>query len=215
MIPPGYITLPELLDIIEACIDDDDLYVLQAPPIERPRRLAAINGLAEALSEDFGSVDAYVMRGGKPCTVSTNDMRQLIENGWLVWVESGRVNYEATKRMHQAWNEPADDPITEHYHGCQLLVNEHSLRGHWKPQVRLEPAKTGAPGRPSSMDLVITEFLARLRRGETAPSRAEEAAALARWLGDKHPNMPPCTTKTIRNRLPPSFQPRSGCKEGV
>jgi hypothetical protein len=65
MIPPGYITLPESLDIIEACIDDDDLYVLQAPPIERPRRLAAINGLAEALSEDFCSVDAYVMRGGK------------------------------------------------------------------------------------------------------------------------------------------------------
>jgi hypothetical protein len=211
MIPPGYITLPEALDIIESCVDDDDLHVLQAPPVESKRRLrwAAVHGLAEALSEHFGGIYAYVMRGGKPCTVSTNDMRQLIENAWWAWIESGRVDFEAVRRLHEDWDEPPDDPITEYYHGSQLLVHEHSVKMHWEPQARPEPTKTGAPGRPSSMDLVITEFLARLRRGETATSRKEEADALAQWLAVKHPNMPACSAKTIRNKLPPSFQPRA------
>jgi len=217
MIPPGYITLPEALDIIQTCIDDDDLHVINAPPveIERRHRLAARIGLAEALCEIFGGIYAYVMQGGKPCVVSTDDIRQLIENEWWVWIESGRVSVEDVKRVHRDWKEPTDDPITAHYDGCQLLVRERSIREHWNPQARPQTIKTGSPGRPSSMDLVITEFLARLRRGETAASRAEEAASLARWLEDKHPNMPPCTAKTIRNRLPASFQPRNGNKESV
>ena len=47
MIPPGYITLPEALEIIQACIDDDDLHVLQGPPSPRCRRWAAIKGLGD------------------------------------------------------------------------------------------------------------------------------------------------------------------------
>lgn len=49
MIPPGYLTLPEALDIIQACIDDDDLHVLQGPPDPRSRRWAAIQGLADEI----------------------------------------------------------------------------------------------------------------------------------------------------------------------
>jgi hypothetical protein len=66
--------------------------------------------------------------------------------------------------------------------------------------------ETGAPGRPTSMQLVRLEFDARSERGETAPSITLEAAALADWLNRTHRDAPPLKAKTIKNNLAEAYR---------
>jgi hypothetical protein len=141
--------------------------------------------------------------------VRQKDAQKLVEEGWLSWIERGRVSADACATGDQFFG-AKDRPTTEHYDGAQLLVEESQVRSYWKPQVRPELPKTGAPGRPSSMDLVLREFAQRLLRGDTASSRSDESKELARWLAEKHPDMPRCGAKAIMNKLPASFQPRNG-----
>jgi hypothetical protein len=61
--------------------------------------------------------------------------------------------------------------------------------------------QTGAPGRPTSMHLVEAEHRARWNRGEAETSIGAEANILSVWLQNNHPDAPPLTAKTIRNRL--------------
>jgi hypothetical protein len=69
---------------------------------------------------------------------------------------------------------------------------------------------TGAPGRRSSMHLILAEHERRVIDGEASKvSRQHEATTLEQWLKRTHPNMPPATAKTIRGRLPKEFQPAS------
>ena len=69
------------------------------------------------------------------------------------------------------------------------------------------PQKTGAPGRPSSMGIVLAEFERRRLGKACESSREAEANALAAWLRRTHPTLPPLTAKSIRNKLPTDFQP--------
>jgi len=68
------------------------------------------------------------------------------------------------------------------------------------------PSRTGAPGRPTSMHLVETEFRARCARNEVEASLAKEADLLAAWLSNEHPSSPRLTTKTIKNRLRDAYR---------
>ena len=179
--------------------------MLQGPPSNRTRRWAAIKGLAHEISNPVSILDLYVMKGGKPSRVRTDTAKELIREGWHRWIEGGRVNVDVFR------NASVPIPVvTEDYHGCQILVEESCVRFYWKHQARVEPLKTGSPGRPSSMDLVMKEFASRMVRHQTASSRSAESEELARWLADTHPEMPGCSAKTIMNKLPPSFQPRNG-----
>jgi len=63
------------------------------------------------------------------------------------------------------------------------------------------PEWTGAPGRPTSMQLVTVEYHARWERGDVLDSIGEEAEALSRWLTNTHPTAPKLTAKTIANNL--------------
>lgn len=60
---------------------------------------------------------------------------------------------------------------------------------------------TGAPGRPTSMQLVELEHSSRWDRGEASKRIGAEAKELAHWLMETHPNAPWLTVKTIANRL--------------
>lgn len=72
---------------------------------------------------------------------------------------------------------------------------------------------TGAPGRPTSMQLVRLEFEARNRRGHTAQSITLEAAALSEWLLKAHPRAPPLTPKTIKNNLAEDYRRLDGTRK--
>lgn len=60
---------------------------------------------------------------------------------------------------------------------------------------------TGAPGRPTSMNLVHPEHQRRLDTGEAERTLSAEAAALAAWLKKAYPSAPSLTAKTIENKI--------------
>jgi hypothetical protein len=61
--------------------------------------------------------------------------------------------------------------------------------------------RTGAPGRPTSMQLVVREHAARWERGDALESIVAESEVLSRWLRETHPAAPKLSPKTIRNNL--------------
>jgi hypothetical protein len=61
--------------------------------------------------------------------------------------------------------------------------------------------RTGAPGRPTSIQLVEAEHRARWDRGEALESIVAESEILEKWLKRIHPTAPQLTNKTIRNNL--------------
>jgi hypothetical protein len=72
---------------------------------------------------------------------------------------------------------------------------------------------TGAPGRPTSMQLVKQEFEARYERGDVSATISLEADALAEWLLKSHPGAPSLKPKTIKNQLAQLFRSRSGAQK--
>jgi hypothetical protein len=108
------------------------------------------------------------------------------------------------------WREGVDDSLKDRsgYQWRRLMVLKSEVLRYWPFSTETQsPAqtvfRTGAPGRPTSMFLVETEFLARLKRGETLPWIGEESEILCAWLKKTHRNYPPLTARTIENRLRP------------
>lgn len=77
---------------------------------------------------------------------------------------------------------------------AQLVVDLHD-------QSRADVTKSGAPGRPSSMNLVLSEYQRRREAHTVESSARAEAKALETWLKSNHPKHPCLTEKTIRNKL--------------
>jgi hypothetical protein len=66
----------------------------------------------------------------------------------------------------------------------------------------------GCQGRPSVMHIVLAEHARRSAAGEcSTKSRSDEAAQLLAWLIESYPIIDAPTAGTIRNNLPPSYQP--------
>jgi hypothetical protein len=61
--------------------------------------------------------------------------------------------------------------------------------------------RSGAPGRPSSMDIVRNEHKSRCECGAASRSVTEESKFLAQWLKTSHPDTPQPTAKTIKNKI--------------
>ena len=112
------------------------------------------------------------------------------------------------------WRKGHDDSL-QNRHGCQwgrLMVLKSDVAKFWpfdEAAGVVYPQRSGAPGRPTSMHLVETEFDARCARSEVASSLAEEARYLADWLRSAHPNAPPLTDKTIKNNLRAAYRQRN------
>jgi hypothetical protein len=68
-----------------------------------------------------------------------------------------------------------------------------------RDQARIEG--TGAPGRPSSMHLLLDEAKRRLAEGKLVGTQEEEAKSLLAWLATNHPEAPRPGLKTITNKL--------------
>jgi len=75
------------------------------------------------------------------------------------------------------------------------------------PEDPHEPARTGAPGRPSSMHLVVAEFERRCGNSEVIWSSVKaEAEYLAAWFKKNHPGSPRLTARTIENKIRPEYR---------
>ena len=73
-----------------------------------------------------------------------------------------------------------------------------------------EAYRTGAPGRPTPMQVIKDELEARHGRGETCGTLTGEAEALSKWLAAEHPKALQVTQKTIKNQLRSSFRKLNG-----
>lgn len=56
-----------------------------------------------------------------------------------------------------------------------------------KPMLNEQIYSTGAPGRPTSKSLVLTEMQARINSARIEPVLKDEAEALSKWLRENHP----------------------------
>lgn len=78
-----------------------------------------------------------------------------------------------------------------------------------KPAVQTAIYKSGAPGRPSSMHLIVAELKRCWDAGERHTKRgrdenvAEWARALVAWLNDKHPDAASVYSKSVANFIGP------------
>lgn len=73
--------------------------------------------------------------------------------------------------------------------------------------------RSGAPGRPTSMQFVLIEFDRRLAAGLVEDSITREAEALAGWLKSAQPYAPQLTAKTIKNRIGSQFRARKNAQK--
>jgi len=87
--------------------------------------------------------------------------------------------------------------------GLRLFKTEpHTQRQAELPAAgEVEMMRTGAPGRPSVMHLVVSEFDRRAKARRIEPTVAAQAKVLAGWLTEKHPTAPRLTPKTIENNI--------------
>lgn len=93
----------------------------------------------------------------------------------------------------------------------RLMVRKSEVAELWQFGIS-PPAPTGAPGRPSSMHLVIMEFESRASRNDIEQTATEQAQVLADWLKQKHPTQPKLTRKTIRNNIGQKYRQLKGPK---
>jgi hypothetical protein len=64
-----------------------------------------------------------------------------------------------------------------------------------------EIVHSGAPGRPTSKQLVVNEHARRITDGKAVQGLTCQAEALGRWLQEKHPSAPRMKVKTIENAI--------------
>ena len=218
MIPIGYCTIPEAIKVLEDIVDDGAVEWLEA---------GFLDGELQVFTQRAREYDL------ETCRVPWEDLKDL-SRSWSPWLATGRVprhppirQTPESKAKWDAWyanKSGGPMPDTEYeswtvehaYERCQLLLevaNFHSWLDALRRQLGVQEqqvAKTGAPGRPSSMHLALAEHRRRLENKLCEGSRTAEAKALAEWLKLTHPDEPPLTYKTILNTLPSEFQPLNG-----
>jgi hypothetical protein len=69
------------------------------------------------------------------------------------------------------------------------------------PTPRAPAYRSGAQGRPTSINLIRAELGRRRNTKQVLTTLTAESEALAVWLADKHPAAPTASPKTIRNSL--------------
>lgn len=95
----------------------------------------------------------------------------------------------------------------------RLSVLKSDVAAHWpfgkdaKPDAPvLSLDRTGAPGRPSAMHLVQSEFQRRCAAGQVESSLTQEGVVLAAWLKSVHPTLRPATPRTIENGIRAAYR---------
>lgn len=94
---------------------------------------------------------------------------------------------------------------------ARLMVLKSDVAGLWQFNIS-RPAQTGAPGRPSSMYLVLAEFEIRASKNDIEQTVTEQAQVLVEWLKQNHPTQPTLTRKTIRNKIGEKYRQLKGPK---
>ena len=219
MIPLGYCTIPEAIRVLEDIVDQGALEWLEA---------GFLDGELQVFTQRGRQYDMETVR------IPWEDLKYL-SGSWSTWLATGRVprgpeSLQQTPESKAKWDawyaSKCKGPMPEtnylpwtvehSYRNSQLLLdlnNFHSWLDALRRSLGVQKqalAKTGAPGRPSSMHFALAEHRRRAENNLCEGSRTAEAKALEEWLKKTHPDMPSLTYKTILNKLPSEFQPLNG-----
>lgn len=112
-----------------------------------------------------------------------------------------------------SWADGFDDCLADRsqtYWGL-LRVNRADIWKLWpfddiRRAEALALTRTGAPGRPSGMHLVLAEHQRRMASGEALRGLSDEASCLANWLARTYSMVPQPSTKTIANKIGPAHR---------
>jgi len=74
----------------------------------------------------------------------------------------------------------------------------------------IDRSRSGAPGRPTSIQLVRLEFQRRVANGELEGSVTREAEHLSCWLATRHPGEPQLKPKSIKNNISAEYRAARG-----
>jgi hypothetical protein len=208
MVPLGYYTLRELerLCILEAEAGTNDATSWRS-------RDLIVQILVSMMR--MGKLPLFVERNGTVYRVPEEDVLLLYDYlPEAVW--TGYLPNEPTEEDIEEEAEDRKDGITQAYYSeiALLLENNPEIKVYCGARLLVSAAdaasmrsqklpiqKTGAPGRPSSMHLVLAENARKDEAGEIAPTCAARARELEAWLKTTHPEAPPLRWKSIRNVL--------------
>lgn len=104
---------------------------------------------------------------------------------------------------------PKGHPFLEKIRIAQIISNSGSapaVEPLPAPSPHPVAAKTGAPGRPSSMHYIRGELERRATAGSLEQSLTMEADLLVAWLKTTHPGAPAPTAKTVRNNISATYR---------
>ncbi|MHB2166476.1 hypothetical protein [Alsobacter sp. R-9] len=106
----------------------------------------------------------------------------------------------------EQWRNGFDDALLvgQQERWTRLMVPKEKVAEIWPFDLAV-PRRTGAPGRPTSMDLIRSEFDRRVAEGILEERVGKEAAALRDWLQRTHEGALVPTVKTIRNNIGHAF----------
>lgn len=102
----------------------------------------------------------------------------------------------------QHWRGGFDDALLsrQREHWTQLQVEKHDIWTLW-PFTAIEPERSGAPGKPTSMHLVVAELERRAVSGEMLDSIVAESRALSAWLATNHAKKPQAKPKAVETGI--------------
>lgn len=114
----------------------------------------------------------------------------------------------------EEWEGGMDDALVKRHteRWTKIMIAKADVAERWPFQLHAskpeqQPSmKTGAPGRPSGMHLVVAEHRSRMDRDASEESVSVEARVLSDWFDEAHPDAPPLTTKTIENKIRPAHR---------
>jgi hypothetical protein len=139
-----------------------------------------------------------------PCPLSVSFSVLTGDDPWISCTPYIDESHWAATFNDEAFLDSAARPSWTHLRVRKADVLRHVV--FEKGTARTVAYETGAPGRPTSMQLVRSEFESRQRKGLTAPSVTEEACVLSEWLRKSHPEAPQLKPKTIKNQLAKDYR---------
>jgi hypothetical protein len=104
------------------------------------------------------------------------------------------------------WRDGYDDALMDrqHHRWSRLIVARADIRREWPFGVDAD--RTGAPGRPTSMHLILDEMERRAASGQLEAKVRDQAKVLADWFASTHPLQSRPTPKTVENQIRTRFR---------
>lgn len=110
--------------------------------------------------------------------------------------------YVGEEEWRDRWNDVLLNRSQKQY--THLMVKSSDIVALWQFDQQSDQ-RTGAPGRPTSRQLVELEFERRRLKGEALNTIGAEAEALSRWLRVQHKNQPQMKEVTVANTIRRAF----------